>query len=411
MTTDAWPTWLKCLIAGSTGFCTGFLAVVATSSASGHHTSEAARAHRKPAATTTPIPEKQATAAGTAGPPATPIAWQPHPSQAQRPHGEPSTASPLQREHLAGTLIMAENALADARIPQPPSTHVPLVGQPYKRQPTPPEQTQAPATLPDQGRPITETLLKEATRTVESALDEGGRAAGTALSEGKRTAGTALDEGSHTAGQALDEGRRTAGRALDEGGRAAGTVLDEGSRVAGTVLGEGRRAAGTVLEEGRRAIDGPARRKSPGAVRPRERGTSRTKGEIAVAAALRHLGVAFSWGGGSPAGPTLGIGKGAATRGFDCSGLTLHAWSKAGVKLGHYTGTQFRQGRRVPLADRRPGDLLFFGGGTGAPTHVGLFVRGSLMVHAPKTGDVVRKANFLKPGYFRTSFRGVVRPT
>ncbi|MFG2076563.1 C40 family peptidase [Nonomuraea maritima] len=327
---------------------------------------------------------------------------------------------------------MAENALAETRIPQPPGTHIPLAGRPYERQPTPSEQTQDAATPPDQGKHPAETLLNEATRTAGTVLDESGRAVGTVLSEGKRAAGTALDEGGRTGGTTLDEGRRTARRALDEGrraagkaldesgraagrvldesGRAAGTALDEGRRVAGSVLDEGRRVAGSVLEQGRREVDGRPRRKSPGTVRPRERGTTRTKGEIAVAAALRHLGVAFSWGGGSATGPTLGIGRGATTRGFDCSGLTLHAWSRAGVKLGHYTGTQFRQGRRVPLADRRPGDLLFFGGGTGDPTHVGLFVRGNLMVHAPKTGDVVRKADFLEPGYFRSSFRGVVRP-
>ncbi|MEU6718878.1 NlpC/P60 family protein [Nonomuraea sp. NPDC046802] len=144
------------------------------------------------------------------------------------------------------------------------------------------------------------------------------------------------------------------------------------------------------------------------------RGTTRgkiiTKGQIAAAAALTQLGVSFSWGGGSVKGPSLGIGRGATTRGFDCSGLTLYAWSKAGVTLAHYTGTQFRQGRRIPLAARRTGDLLFFGGGAGDPTHVGLFLGGGVMIHAPKTGDIVRKTDFLRSPYFRSGFRGAVRP-
>ncbi|MEW9554172.1 NlpC/P60 family protein [Nonomuraea sp. NPDC050783] len=135
-----------------------------------------------------------------------------------------------------------------------------------------------------------------------------------------------------------------------------------------------------------------------------------TRGQIAASAALAQLGVSFSWGGGSSRGPTFGIGRGAATRGFDCSGLTLYAWSRAGVPLSHYTGAQFRQGRRVAHHARRTGDLLFFGGGRGDPTHVALYLGGGVMIHAPKTGDVVRRTRFLRSAYFRAAYRGTVRP-
>ncbi|PRX65343.1 cell wall-associated NlpC family hydrolase [Nonomuraea fuscirosea] len=147
---------------------------------------------------------------------------------------------------------------------------------------------------------------------------------------------------------------------------------------------------------------------SPASKLPKLKGPL-TRGQIAAAAALTQLGVSFSWGGGSAKGPTLGIGRGATTRGFDCSGLTLYAWSRAGIQLSHHTSAQFRQGRRIPLSARRTGDLLFFGGNPGAPTHVALFLTGTLMIHAPKTGDVVRRANFNTP-YFRTTYRGTVRP-
>ncbi|NUW43457.1 C40 family peptidase [Nonomuraea rhodomycinica] len=137
---------------------------------------------------------------------------------------------------------------------------------------------------------------------------------------------------------------------------------------------------------------------------------TRTSGEIAVAAALDQLGTPFSWGGGASTGPTRGVGRGAGTTGFDCSGLTLYAWSKAGVKLGHYTGSQFRQGRRVPVTALRKGDLVFFGGGTGDPTHVGLYLGDGIMIHAPKTGDVVRKTSFLDSPHYRPRYRGAIRP-
>ncbi|WP_219468200.1 NlpC/P60 family protein [Nonomuraea rhizosphaerae] len=131
---------------------------------------------------------------------------------------------------------------------------------------------------------------------------------------------------------------------------------------------------------------------------------------MAATAALTQLGIPFSWGGGAPSGPTTGIGRGARTRGFDCSGLTLYAWSKAGIRLGHYTGTQYRQGRRVAIADLRKGDLVFFGGGTADPTHVGLYLGDGVMVHAPKTGDVVKRTTFLTSPYYRSVYRGAVRP-
>ncbi|MGP3913889.1 NlpC/P60 family protein [Nonomuraea sp. 10N515B] len=150
----------------------------------------------------------------------------------------------------------------------------------------------------------------------------------------------------------------------------------------------------------------PKRQKKP----KRERKDKTTLGAIAASAALDQLGVSFSWGGGSAKGPTLGIGRGANTRGFDCSGLTLYAWSRAGVTLTHYTGAQFRQGRRIAPHARRVGDLLFFGGGTGDPTHVALYLGGGRMIHAPKTGDVVKKTDFLRSPYYRAAYRGAVRP-
>lgn len=137
---------------------------------------------------------------------------------------------------------------------------------------------------------------------------------------------------------------------------------------------------------------------------------TQSKGEIAADAALARLGTPFSWGGGSSSGPTRGIGRGATTVGFDCSGLALYAWSKAGINLGHYTGTQFHQGKPISLGDLRKGDLLFFGGGSGDPTHVGIYLGAGVMIHAPKTGDVVKKTQFLNSTYYRPIYRGAVRP-
>jgi cell wall-associated NlpC family hydrolase len=46
----------------------------------------------------------------------------------------------------------------------------------------------------------------------------------------------------------------------------------------------------------------------------------------------------------------------------------------------------------VPLADAKPGDLLFGNWGPGGPGHVAIYIGNGQMVHAPTTGDVVRIA-------------------
>ena len=137
-----------------------------------------------------------------------------------------------------------------------------------------------------------------------------------------------------------------------------------------------------------------------------------TRGEIAVRAALRWVGLPYSWGGGDAFGPTLGFCgpsgcQGLTTVGFDCSGLTLYAWAQAGVLLPHYTGSQFNVGKRVTRAeDLRPGDLLFFHDDLG---HMGMYIGNGQMIHAPQTGDVVRIVK-LAGSRYEASFRGAVRP-
>lgn len=72
---------------------------------------------------------------------------------------------------------------------------------------------------------------------------------------------------------------------------------------------------------------------------------------------------------------------------FDCSGLTLYAWKQAGYTLRHYTQWQFDDTKRVSRADLKPGDLVFF---YSDHHHVGLYVGGGWMVHAPNPSELVQ---------------------
>ena len=116
----------------------------------------------------------------------------------------------------------------------------------------------------------------------------------------------------------------------------------------------------------------------------------------AIAYAEQQLGKPYLWGG---AGPDR----------FDCSGLTMMAWARAGVQLLHYTGYQWEEGPHVPLNQLRRGDLLFYATNTSDPStihHVAIYIGNGMMVNAPYTGAFVRIDSMYAPG----GLIGAVRP-
>jgi hypothetical protein len=99
-------------------------------------------------------------------------------------------------------------------------------------------------------------------------------------------------------------------------------------------------------------------------------------GDAVVADAKRYLGIAYKWGGTDPA------------TGLDCSGLTQRVLADLGVHLPRTVAQQQHSGTAVAsMADARPGDLLVFG-----THHIGIYLGGGKMLHAPHTGDVVKIA-------------------
>ncbi len=109
----------------------------------------------------------------------------------------------------------------------------------------------------------------------------------------------------------------------------------------------------------------------------------------ALGYAESKLGSPYVWG---AAGPNA----------FDCSGLVVWAYGKAGLSIGRTTYSLETQGTVVPLSKIQPGDMVFYGGGD----HMALYVGGGTVIHAPQTGDVVRYASlYMMPPTL------VVRPT
>ena len=103
-----------------------------------------------------------------------------------------------------------------------------------------------------------------------------------------------------------------------------------------------------------------------------------SRASVAVNAALGQQGVPYRYATSSP-----GVA-------FDCSGLTKYAWGQAGVYLPHQSRAQYASIPHVDKGSAQPGDLLFY---YSPISHVGVYLGGGQLVHAPNTGSVVKIAS------------------
>ncbi len=101
----------------------------------------------------------------------------------------------------------------------------------------------------------------------------------------------------------------------------------------------------------------------------------------AVIQAVAQLGTPYRWGGES------------AENGFDCSGLTQHAYQAASIELPRTSVQQYRATTRIERDALRPGDLVFFRLDGRRIDHVGIYVGGDRFIHAPSSGKTVSFAS------------------
>ncbi|AVH60191.1 MULTISPECIES: C40 family peptidase [Streptomyces] len=111
----------------------------------------------------------------------------------------------------------------------------------------------------------------------------------------------------------------------------------------------------------------------PGVASEAEAATVATK---ALQVAASKKGSPYQWGAAGP-------------RRFDCSGLTLYSYKKAGKKLPRTAAAQYNRTRHVSASKRKAGDLVFFHSGRSV-YHVGIYAGKGKIWHSPKTGEVVK---------------------
>lgn len=135
--------------------------------------------------------------------------------------------------------------------------------------------------------------------------------------------------------------------------------------------------------------------------------------------AERWLGTRYSWGGGNPDGPTLGIccspgGQDARSIvGFDCSGLVLYAYAQIGIRLPHLADdiTYRSGGQTVPrdFTQMRPGDVIGFSYTPGGRAfHVGIYRGDGTMINSDGHGVSIAT---LTSGYYSRLAWHIVRFT
>lgn len=127
---------------------------------------------------------------------------------------------------------------------------------------------------------------------------------------------------------------------------------------------------GTGARPGGAAAAGPA---GTAGARPAARDAVPSRGvkwgSALRAAAARHIGVRYRWGGMSP-------------RGFDCSGFIGYVMRVVGVVLPRTTFAMWAAGRAVPRNQLQVGDIVFFTTTRPGPSHAGIYIGNNQFIHA-----------------------------
>ncbi|MFD5065562.1 C40 family peptidase [Streptomyces sp. NPDC058394] len=112
----------------------------------------------------------------------------------------------------------------------------------------------------------------------------------------------------------------------------------------------------------------------------RKQAVAQSAPRAVIAFARAQVGKPYVWGGTGP-------------RGYDCSGLVMRAWERAGVRLPRTTWSQIHAGKATTRAKLVPGDLVI----TASGGHVQLYIGDGKVIHAPRPGRTVTVTQLADP--------------
>ncbi|WP_431676685.1 NlpC/P60 family protein [Kitasatospora sp. KL5] len=167
----------------------------------------------------------------------------------------------------------------------------------------------------------------------------------------------------------LDQRRAEASTVLAQLDQADRALAAEKKQVQSR-LAEATRLLNTLSAADRAKVNAQDSRSSRDSARETYTGPASGRAAAAVQFAYAQLGKPYEWGATGPGT-------------FDCSGLTGAAWRAAGVSLPRVSQDQWNAGQRIAKSNLQPGDLVFFYSDL---HHVGIYIGGGKMIHAPRTG-------------------------
>ncbi len=180
----------------------------------------------------------------------------------------------------------------------------------------------------------------------------------------------------------LTEQERQAIRAAEEKAAAEAKAKAEAAKAEAAKAAKAKADAERATRDTSRSdlsapAQAPAAAATPApAAKPAAPAANGSRAAAAIAAAESKLGAPYVYGATGP-------------NSFDCSGLTGWAYAQAGVSLPRTSQAQAGAGTRIgsDISQAQPGDLVIF---YGDRHHVGIYVGGGQVIHAPKPGASVR---------------------
>ncbi|KAF5990672.1 C40 family peptidase [Streptomyces sp. WAC00263] len=142
-------------------------------------------------------------------------------------------------------------------------------------------------------------------------------------------------------------------------------------------LGQAQKLLNTLTAQDKAALAAKEERASRASARSALGDAKPASGRAGAAfqAAQTKIGTPYVYGASGPSS-------------YDCSGLTSWAYAQAGVSIPRTSQEQANIGTRIySQSDLQVGDLVFFFGDL---HHVGLYAGNGQILHAPRTGTVVR---------------------